>query len=419
MQFAKPEIDGLDDEMDKLKSAIVKGGPYEFVKIAHHGSYNALDADVMGALTKDTHQYAISGGIEDPGHPDPSVLQLLKKKKVHWAHTDRNGLISVTLGAGAEPSVTISRGKENDPTPNAGDVSGLEETKKPIEKRELPPVKPPAVTPQKVTPVTPVPFRGPATDSVEVITKVPHLRTTVSVMIDVIPGGHDGTSVQRSEITTSSGIGKPPERGEPPAIATSDSALGSGRTLPQLLFVTSRKGLTRNIGQVEAERALGMITDAGQILFDGLPADMETAQEALPAVRQQLAAHPDVQGVVLLGGYDVIPAQVLDALDPQLRAAVQGKISDADDFIVWTDAPYGETDGRIVPVSRIADGKSPDLVLAALTADRPSGNPVPLDRFGVRNSARPFAEEIYSLLPARESCWSRGRRWRRRSAQRT
>jgi hypothetical protein len=100
-----------------------------------------------------------------------------------------------------------------------------------------------------------------------------------------------------------------------------------------------------------------------------------------------------------LGGYDVLPAQRLDALPPALRQQLGTTTSDADNFIVWNDEAYGDRDGdgvSEVPVSRIPDAKSPQLVFAALTC---GGVAQPPTRFGERNSARPFAEGPYALVP--------------------
>jgi hypothetical protein len=52
-----------------------------------------------------------------------------------------------------------------------------------------------------------------------------------------------------------------------------------------------------------------------------------------------------------------------------------------------------------LPVSRIPDARYPDLVFKALQADRPPATP---GRFGIRNTARPFAEPIFGLLPGTE-----------------
>jgi hypothetical protein len=118
-------------------------------------------------------------------------------------------------------------------------------------------------------------------------------------------------------------------------------------------------------------------------------------------VRDQLRGHPDVTGVVLLGGYDVVPAQRVDCLPPAIRQALPST-GDPDDCIVWNDDAYGDVDDDKLPelpVSRIPDGRSAELVRTALQA-RPDSRGKP--RFGVRNSARPFAEVTYGSLPGTE-----------------
>src|SRR5207244_8396104 len=97
---------------------------------------------------------------------------------------------------------------------------------------------------------------------------------------------------------------------------------------------------------------------------------------------------------------DVLPAQRLDVLDADLRRRLGANgANDADQFIVWSDAAYGDVDGDglpEIPVSRVPDGKSPRLITAALRATRPSNNPG--RRFGVRNVARPFAVGVSDLI---------------------
>jgi len=96
-----------------------------------------------------------------------------------------------------------------------------------------------------------------------------------------------------------------------------------------------------------------------------------------------------------------VPSQVLDCLPPDLRAAVHGS-SDPDEFIVWSDDIYGDREGDElpeVPVSRIPDGKSAELVFAALQARELARE----DRSGVRNVARPFAERVFAAVPGARS----------------
>ena len=102
---------------------------------------------------------------------------------------------------------------------------------------------------------------------------------------------------------------------------------------------------------------------------------------------------------VLLTGYDVVPAHRLDALDAALRAAVEGQDGDpGDNFMVWSDAIYGDRDGdgmSELAVSRIPDAKAPDFVMRMLAcghSDNSGGG-------GVRNLQRPYAATIYQGVP--------------------
>jgi hypothetical protein len=178
--------------------------------------------------------------------------------------------------------------------------------------------------------------------------------------------------------------------------------LADGRKLPALLFVTNRPALARRIGSETTDLVLKGIRAAGHIVYATLRANTGSPAPAIAAVRRQLAMHPHVAGVVLLGGYDVVPAERLDCLPPRLRKRVSTD-EDPDDFIVWSDDSYGDADGDHIPelpVSRIPDGRSPELFLAALQARAiRSGR----SRRGVRNMARPFADAIFATLPGRGS----------------
>jgi len=156
--------------------------------------------------------------------------------------------------------------------------------------------------------------------------------------------------------------------------------------------------LAENVGLTETDYLLEAIREAGMLLYDTVPPRLQEASQAMDWVRPQLRSNPTIEGVVLLGGYDVLPAQRLDALDPELRRSLPS-LSDSDNFIVWSDDVYGDRDGDglpELPVSRIPDGKSSQLLFTAMqVGDRPVGAP----RNGVRNVARPFAEGIYQNLP--------------------
>jgi hypothetical protein len=167
-----------------------------------------------------------------------------------------------------------------------------------------------------------------------------------------------------------------------------------------LLFVSCRPRLETNIGRAEADRVFQALSKTRGVAVVDLPARVKTAEEAARTVRARLAAEPFV-GVVIVGGFDVVPAHRLDVLDAALRRALEDAGldgDDADDFIVWSDEIYGDRDGDFMPelpVSRIPDGRRSDVVFAALTARSFS----PAQRFGVRNVHRPFAIDIFPGLP--------------------
>jgi hypothetical protein len=120
--------------------------------------------------------------------------------------------------------------------------------------------------------------------------------------------------------------------------------------------------------------------------------------QAASRVRQTIRETGKIDGVVILGGYDVVPSQSVDCVPTVLQSRVS-RSGDADNFIVWSDDIYGDADGDLLPelpVSRIPDGNRAALVFAALEAKADS---LPNPRVGVRNVMRPFAAEIFGNLP--------------------
>jgi beta-lactamase superfamily II metal-dependent hydrolase len=371
MQFAAPEVTGLATLMKQLRRTVKKAGPYQLIKLSHHASYNGFDESVLAEWAA-TNRYAHSGGINDATHPDPAVLRLLQANADHlsWARTDRNGHITVGFSSG-QPEFTLTRGELNDPTPN-GDAAA------PVTKKKGEEPAPPVVVSRTAR----------AEDGgVEVTAgaKIGPEVTRVTITFDVTraeagPQPKDRVAEPRPA---------PPPKPTPPIRVPK---LAGGRRLPKLLFVTHRPGLENNLGQLEAKAALQMVRDAGQMV-------LEVQNLGDPYLEVRKALQRDIVGVVILGGYDILAARRLDALPTSLRAQLGNSTSDADNFIVWNDEAYGDRDGDKlpeVPVSRIPDAKSPRLVLAALAAENP---PNPQVRFGVRNSARPFAAGPYALLP--------------------
>ena len=387
MQLAKPELEEVEVEVGRLRQAIRADGPYTFVKLPHHGSFNAFDAGVLADLGAPRF-LGICAGTRSDSHPSRQALDLLRAQAptVTWARTDRNGLSSLVFDGG-EPRYRVARGTLNDTTPPELEDVGSAAPATPLGRAALPSEPPPPgrVMTERVV-ITPPTAAATGPDVVEVHTTVPHVATRVTVTIDVAPAS---ASVPLGPIARG--------REQPPRIA-------GDRALPNLLFVTSRQALIDNVGHDETTRLLRALRDRGALLCEDLAPGLLDPADALARVRPHLTGSDGVRGVVVLGGYDVVPAQRVSVLDPALRAQLLARprlSRDPDDWIVWSDDIYGDRDGDglpELPVSRIPDGKSPELMVAAIQAgDRASGAP----RSGIRNTHRPFADGIYGRLPGR------------------
>lgn len=359
----------VERELEALVAGIAREAPYDFVKLSHHGSSNSFSDEILDGL-KGTRYFGICAGEDSTAHPDRIVLGLLDVAPgARWARTDRNGLSTFTYGSSGAPRIDVARGDKSDPEPNS-DLT--------VETA----LARPGGAPERML--------VPPGSLVEVRTRVEGPRTTVT--IDVAP----------------SGVALPPPPRIGPPIAAPVLEFGPGRLpgpLPRLriaggrrldlLVVTSRTALAANIGVAEADHALRAIRDAGLQLIDDVPGGAGNPDPIVSRVRDRLRARPRTAGVLLLGGYDVVPSHRVDCIPEDLRARV-GPNRDADDFVVWSDDPYGDLDGdRLpeLPVSRIPDGRSAALVFAALQAD---GRSVGIDRVGLRNRLRPFAENVFA-----------------------
>lgn len=373
MQFSDPAVNGLDDEMTALRQAVADVGPYRFIKLSHHGSHNGVDESVR-AEWGDTKLFAVSGGSDDPGHPAREVLQLLKAEQddITWARTDKNGLIEIRPSSQSDP-FRIAKGSLNDSTANPG----------PRRRNDV------VASAEAAATMTQAAKEG----VLEVTARIPdHLRRVVITVESDLRSDQPKPGSQPENRST-------PSRGSVSTQTTSSAEetfdsrrIGGGRRIPPLLFVTNRRVLAQNIGQAEANEALSLIEQSGQRYVD-----VTDSARAVETVQRALAANH--RGVVVLGGYDVLPAKRLDTLPPEVREALGDESeTDADNFIVWSDALYGDADGDDLPelpVSRIPDGKSGELVLNALRA--PGFKPE-IDRLAILNAKRPFAEDIVQLV---------------------
>jgi beta-lactamase superfamily II metal-dependent hydrolase len=370
MQFAKSEVSGLDNNMQTLVQAIAAAGPYKFVKLPHHASYNGFDEDIL-QIFHDTKAFGISTGRGDPKHPQRDVLQLLRSvtDQYKWARTDKNGGFAVSF-SGGNVNLDVQRGHLNDATANNPDT---EETSTSGS------VSATSLAGTETT--RPIVTRVAGADQVEIVARIPHVATRVTITVDVAPVGQAAPPDDR----------RPRPR---PPVAPAYTIAG-GRPLPKLLFVTNRGRLNDNVGETEAGQALSAIQSAGHPIVD-----LENAADGHARVREAAQQHSDIKGVVVLGGYDVVPAERYDTLPPSVRAQINDSSSDHDDFIVWSDQVYGDVDGdglADLPVSRIPDGRSAKLVRNALSG---VGVAARARNFGLRNVARPFADTIYGIVAA-------------------
>jgi beta-lactamase superfamily II metal-dependent hydrolase len=370
MQFARPGVNEakISEGIAQLKQDIAAQAPYDFVKISHHGAENAFDEDFLEGLGG-TKLFGICAGEKSTKHPHREVLALLDSQQpaVRWARTDRNRRTTVkffkTL-VRVEPEVEPL----NDARPNSADEAS------PAASAPSPELGRPAAG----TGTTPGGL-GASERFVEVVAKIPNERTRVTLTVEVEPAPDGGRPLSRKSTTAET------------------FQVAGGRTLPKLLVVTSRDRLAENIGEAEARSALNALRARGFSIIEDLPSGAPVL-EAAAIVGLRLRSEPAIEGVLLLGGYDVVPSLRLDVLSPALRQRI-GSNDDPDDFVVWSDELYASLDGDTVadlPISRIPDGRSAALLRGALEArNRTAGT----GRCGVRNVNREFADRVFRLLP--------------------
>jgi beta-lactamase superfamily II metal-dependent hydrolase len=398
MQFAAAEVRDLDASIMELRRNIERAGPYDIIKTSHHSSYNGWDDTVLAQqFPSDGPVWLVhTGGLEDPDHPEPNVLRRIKgwhranPRRLNWFRTDRNGLISIRIAEDGTITADAGRGRVNTFVPN------------PQTRREVAPSTPtpparPVLEERKtaLVPAKPSPVLEPAksaADTVDIWARVPHTQTRVTITVDVQPA-------YAANIQTHPSPPSPAPPSAPPDPAPTPAPpihLAQGRELPRLLFVTDKAALRQRIGSAAAEGVVRAIRDAQQSVLADQALSTMSAIDAAAAVRPYL--REDIAGVVIVGGAEVVPMLRLDVLDPALRAEIASDFADDDDFIVWNDELYVDRDGDLmpeIPVSRIPDGGSAELVAAALSCSGPART----SRFGVRNVRRPFAEAVYNVLP--------------------
>lgn len=178
------------------------------------------------------------------------------------------------------------------------------------------------------------------------------------------------------------------KRGASPVAATGAIGASDRVPLPRLTFVTNVRKLSQRIG----EQALAFpdaITGRGHGFVD-------FCEDLSPQDVAQMAKGS--RGLVILGGYGVVPGVSVDTIPGDVRRELDGRSVDGDNYVVWSDDPYGTVDGFAVPdiaVSRIPD----DLLAGGVTELFESCAPAS-GVFGLRNRNRPFASSIFSSISA-------------------
>jgi hypothetical protein len=170
------------------------------------------------------------------------------------------------------------------------------------------------------------------------------------------------------------------------------------RSLPPLLFITNRQKLGGRIGDQTVTQIMESLAATGGAVLPDYSVDSITSSTLKP-IRDILSSRPDIVGVVLLGGYDVIAPQTVDCLPTDLRQRIS-TVLEPDNYVVWSDDAYSSRDDSYLPtlpVSRVPDGGSADFIKGCLFRAPAVGiNPL---RVGLRNVKRPLADAVYEKLP--------------------
>lgn len=406
----------LVKERQRLIGRIAAAAPYAFAKLSHHGSDNAVDAEFLAALG-DTEIVGIICGRGHAAHPDPDTLALLDEhQEPSWVRTDRSGHIVVAVNdfeVHVEPDGALNIADTNQP--DAGRQQHRRVTA-PSAVPSRPPSAPAGPTGPRL-PTPPPPLAVPAAAANERVTvEIPARTTTVTIRLDltgagvttepeqvaitVPPVSEEATPSDPRSPSRTPGPAAPAPAG--PAAAEKRFQIAAGRQVGRLLFLTDTVVLGDHIGANVVAIIAAAVSDGGHHMCDIAPLRTHvspTADEIAAALLEEISAFSPTQ-VVILGGYDVVPAHQIDTIAPETPEASRNaqRKWDPDGFIVWSDDQYVDIEGAgfpDLPISRIPDGREALFTLNALQA-APQKT---LTRNGVRNSRRPFADAIFAGLP--------------------
>jgi beta-lactamase superfamily II metal-dependent hydrolase len=370
MQFAQTNLSAaITAEVEALLNATLADAPFACVKLSHHGATNGQNKSIIEQWG--AKKLIISTGSKSTKHPTKptlDALEALESDGFDWARVDMNGICTFRK-QGSTLTLDADRLNLNDKT-LASERTGDEPGGALV-----------AATQPTVTTTA---------GSVEVNVAAGGSRTQVSVQgsrVVVTIDLTDGDSRRPLEQPAS-------ERGRADVGRLS---LGGGRSagsgLPRLLFVTDPQELQRRIlaaGINQLEQALAR---AGQPLLEGPGADL------LGLVNRRITSDRTIEGVVLVGGFDVVPSQIVNTLPLELAGR---RVADRDRLQVWSDDGYGDFDGNGVPelpVSRVPDGGTAEFLFRCLGVGAVAA---PRQGSGIRNMRRPFADKVFSILGNRK-----------------
>lgn len=370
MQFAQTNLNAdITAEVKALLNATLADAPFACVKLSHHGATNGQNKAIIEKWG--AKKLIISTGSKSTKHPTVPTLNALTALEgdgFDWARVDMNGICTFRK-QGSTLTLDLERLDLNDKT-LASERTGDEPSGALVASTR------PTVTTS-------------ASGSVEVNVAAGGSRTQVSVQgsrVVVTIDLTDGDSRRPLERPAS-------ERGRPD-VGRLD--IGGGRAvgngLPRLLFVTDPAALERRIRRAGVNQLKQALARAGQPLLEGPGADL------LRLVNRRITSDRAIEGVVLIGGYDVVPSQIVNTLPLELAGR---RVPDRDRLQVWSDDGYGDYDGNGVPelpVSRVPDGGDAAFLFRCLGS---AAVAAPRLGSGIRNMRRPFADKVFRLLGAR------------------
>ena len=198
--------------------------------------------------------------------------------------------------------------------------------------------------------------------------------------------------------------------------------LANGRKLPPLHFVIAQ-GTIDQLGWTGKEIDLtnSLLPHSVTIIPTATGGKKLTARDAASASRAELIKHPESKGVVIIGSYDTVPAQLVDvaakyrkndaANEGATEAQIQESISrESDMFLVWNDDHFGSWTGDglpALPVSRIpswgaeleASRTAVEFVVDLLEADDNAVSPA-RTALDVYASEFSFVPDVFTVINA-------------------